>query len=156
MNTRLFLLLILILLQIGCNTGDPFYTSYAREDIWRVPLIKPYELLNLKGANPKVEMAYGWELDFNKKNEFGGNHFIRVYRINIKNSYIYGYGKGVYNDFFVIDSKNQKEHFFENSTQWEYFLREISIDTSTVMSTWDLFYDFKDTGKLPWSVPPDK
>jgi hypothetical protein len=145
---RLLCFLYVIVL-LSCNFGGGFYKSYAVDDLWRLPLVEPYELLNLRNAD-KLESTENWNLRLKyTKDKFGRTH-LNVCRINVESKFIFGYGTAVPNNPFVIDVKNQKEFVFENKKDWESFLKERAIDTSHLKDVWSLFYNFKDKGILPW------
>lgn len=147
---------MLICISFSCNTTDDFYYSSQVEDLWRLPLIKPYELRNLRNSDSTQPATYGWELNFFQKTEYVGDLFASVNKVNIKKKLIYGYGKGVYKDYFVIDMRVNKEYFFENKDEWNSFLIKHQIDTDSVLNVWDTFYEFHENGTLPWKdeIPP--
>jgi hypothetical protein len=146
---RIFYFLCVILL-LSCNFRGGFYESYADGDLWRLPLIEPYEIINLINADPN-EMGCDWNLRMkHTKNKYGGTSHLNVCRINVESNFIFGYGTAVPNNPFVIDVKNQREFVFENMKEWELFLKERAIDTSHLKDVWSLFYNFKDKGILPW------
>jgi hypothetical protein len=141
-----------VLLLLSCNFRGGFYESYADGDLWRLPLVEPYELINLINADTnKQTTIYDWGLRLKyTKRKSGRLAHLNVNRINVKGNFIYGYGNAAPNNPFVIDTKNQKEFVFENKKDWESFLKERSIDTSTLRNVWTVFYSFKDEGILPW------
>lgn len=140
---------------IICNNVDDFDYSRQVEDLWRLLLIKPYELKNLRNADSTERMTAGWELEFNQKNEFGGNLFSRIKNINIKRGIIYGYGKGLVT-YFAIDTRINKEYFFDDKNEWNSYLNKHLIDTSSLLSAWNTFYEFHTNATLPWKdeIPP--
>jgi hypothetical protein len=154
MKKYLVVLFFIACCSTTCNTTDDFYTYSQIEDLWRLPLIKPYELINLKNSDPTFPDPNGWEIDFDKKNETGGELFSRVNLINVKRKLIYGYGKGLV-EYFVIDTRIKKEYFFENKNDWNAFLDEHSIDTSSLLNVWDTFYEFHENHTLPWKAEID-
>lgn len=150
MNIKYLAVTILIACSaITCNTTDDFYYYSQVEDLWRLPLIKPYQLINLKNSDSTEPMTAGWELEFNQKNEFGGNLFSRTKNINVKRSIIYGYGKGLVT-YFAIDTRINKEYFFEDKNEWNSFLNKHLIDTSSLLNVWNTFYEFHRNATLPW------
>jgi hypothetical protein len=110
--------------------------------LWRLPLIKPYELRNLRNSDSTQPATYGWELNFFQKTEYVGDLFSRVNKVNIRKKMIYGYGKGVYKDYFVIDMQVNKEYFFENRDEWNRFLIKHQIDPGSVLNVGMCFMNF--------------
>ena len=135
---------------ITCKNVDDFYYSSQVEDLWRLPLIKPYELINLRNSDSTHPATNEWQLDFFQKTEYVGDLFTRVYKINVKNKIIYGYGKGVYKDYFAIDTRINKEYFFDNKKDWNDFLNKNSIDSTNILNAWNTFYEFHRNATLPW------
>lgn len=112
MHRKNHLLFILLWLLAGCDprgcnlvSQPDFYGYISREDLIRIPLIQPYELLTIN-ANPDSideadERTISWELRF--KNP--GMDHINTTDFNVADSVIYGNGartRYAPNDYFVI------------------------------------------------------
>jgi hypothetical protein len=64
-------LLLYCLVLISCNGRDSFYTRHYIDDLQRIPLLKPYELLNQRYADSNYAGTHGWGLDMHY-NQFKG------------------------------------------------------------------------------------
>jgi hypothetical protein len=148
---RSFRFVIVLLIISACNTGDSFYNDYEVSDLWRLPLLKPYELRNLRHATSDDEVLYSWELDFKTKNEFGGERFVKITRVNVKNGFLYGYNDKKNSNYFVINCNKNSELFFDNFSSWSQFLKENEIDSRSTLNVWDVFDEFSNNGKLAWA-----
>ncbi len=137
-----------------CNYKDPFYTIYAREDLIRIPLIKPYELLTVAEASPADEF-YSWNLSFQFDDAQGRTNKINATYINVSRGVIYGHGKDLPaapNDWFVIIPDKKIEKIFEDRVSWNACLRENHVLGDSLRKIWPVFYAFRDKGALPWMV----
>lgn len=151
---RIFPLLIAGSLLFSCRSKDPFYDDYAREDLYRLPLLKPYELINLYGIGPHDEVAQAWSLEFKNNNFSGYNEHLNVTDIQISNGIIFGHGKRgeIYypNDWFVIIPKQKIEKVFKKKEDWTTFLKQINIQPERLYRVWPVFQKYKDSAFLPW------
>jgi hypothetical protein len=149
---RIFPLLLASSLLFSCRSKDPFYDDYAREDLYRLPLLKPYELLNLYGIEAHDEIAQAWSLEF-QYNKSHNDHLI-VTDIQISNGVIFGHGKRseIYspNDWFVIIPAQQIEKVFEKKADWIGFLKQKNIQPERLYRVWPVFQKYKDSASLPW------
>lgn len=143
---------VLIVTAFKCNE-DEFYSRYQVEDLWRVPLIKPYELRNVIGAKKESSNNDNWDLRFKKKNKV--NVFLldglNVTMININNNVIYGYGTANPCYHFIIDCSTGEESIFEDVFQWKQTLSKLSIESDKLLDVFYIFEIFKNTGKTPWT-----
>ena len=161
------ILLIFSIILLSCNGGDSFYSYYAQEDLYRIPLIEPYQLINLYGI--EEDQAKSWQIEFhfggdkdvpgynNEGLTNGGQASVLATEINVSKGIIYGYDPGD-NDYppvwFVIIPKEKIEKVFKNKKQdWESFLEEKGIESIHLYSVWELFKQFKKTYTLPWYEP---
>lgn len=98
----------------GCNLvwQSNFYGYISREDLIRIPLIQPYELLTLANLNTDIidssdYRTVSWQLKF--KNP--GMDHINTTDFNVMNGIIYGSGKRsgyAPNDYFVVIPARKK------------------------------------------------
>lgn len=142
--------LILISVFTACNSTSDFYSQYAVEDLWRLPLIEPYELRNLKVSEENYSDVYDWNLKLRHgKNQHKFKH-LNISKVNVKHGIIFGYGESYPTGYFVIDTRNGREIIFETRSDWEVFLKKESVDAATIKEAWDVFDGFKNKGILPW------
>lgn len=158
-----FRLLLFLLILIGCN--ENYYENYAVEDLWRLPLIKPYELRNTMGAKRNQDANDNWHLVFKHKKDTahlqdGTIHEfylgVNVTMVNVDNNIIYGYGNSNPSQPFIINTKTGEEITFDNINEWKRELNKLNIDFNKVYDVFDLFDDFKDHKKLKWKTVSTK
>jgi hypothetical protein len=153
MNKQFFIFFCMFLL-LGCDLRTSFYKSYEVEDMWRLPLIKPYELLTLRRADAEINPYWDMDLISTPKIQTYPSRLL-VTKVNVLDSFIYGYGPFSSEDelsYFLINVKDQKEYIFKDSEQWVLYLKGKKIDSNSLKTVWDVFYSFKETGNLPWRL----
>lgn len=149
-NKKLIGFLFLAVL-LSCNQND-FYEEYQVDDLWRLPLIAPYELRNVAGANPEHSSNDNWHLIF--KNKIKGDKFfevgVNVTNINVTDSIIYGYGTANPCYPFIINLKLNTEKIYSDKHNWESDLYNLSVDSKKLFDVFNLFENFKNKNTLPW------
>jgi hypothetical protein len=165
---RVKYLLILSVLIVSCKNGnDSFYSSYAEDDLYRMPVIKPYQLINLYGI--EEDESSRWQLDFHyggDKNTPGFNSDlvpnsvpgVSATEINVTNGIIYGHDpeyRDYYPDvWFVVIPKAKIEKVFKgNEVEWKDYLKGKGITDIHLYGVWELFKKYKETYTLPWYNP---
>jgi hypothetical protein len=143
----------------GCNLVSlpNFYGYISREDLIRIPLIQPYELLTLSNLDTHPidttdERTVSWELRF----KHPGMDWINTTDFNVVNGIIYGNGKrsrAAPNDYFVIIPAEKIEKIFETETEWNDYLKNKGIDSRILLRPWPLFEKFEKDLVLPWYDP---
>jgi len=147
------LLMILLVVSLGCND---FYKNYAVDDLWRIPLLKPYELKNTAGASPSDFSNDNWHLVFTRKNSFDDFDGVNITMINVDKSIIYGYGTKNPSQHFIINYLTKEEIKYENEKEWNETLVKLGIVPTKLYNVWDVFETFRNEGKLPWQAEIDK
>ncbi len=146
------LLFYSLILLLGCNPFENFYSSYSREDLWRIPLRKPYELLTPGMDSTDTKF---WHLQFQYNNFKGYINHINVTKINVSNNYIYGHGQDIPdispNNYFLIIVDSKKEIVFDSFENWETELKKYNLKSTVLYNPWSLFFPFKEKGILPWN-----
>lgn len=160
-------LLFLFLFVVSCHGAtDSFYTHYKEGDLYRLPLIPPYQLINLAGFDERQSASPIWQLlfvhggdesvdGFNSKTLGGGTPRTWATDVNVTDSVIYGYcGKDKYGNkelWFVIipDSKIEKV-FGDDESGWKACLKQKGIENIKLFPVWSLFEAFKKSYVLPW------
>lgn len=151
MNKIVFFLFTKLL---GCDSTPAFYKDSKKEDLARVPLIEPYELMNVSNKS-NGEMFYMWGLGLKKKHNMLNDFYddgLNVSQVNVIDSVIYGHGKdreAFPNLWFVINTKNNEEMVFKDEESWKSKLKELNCKDS-LFKIWPLYEEFKKSGKLPW------
>lgn len=140
----------------GCNLvwQSDFYGYISREDLIRIPMIQPYELLTLANLNTDIidtsdSQTVSWELRF--KNP--GMDHINTTDFNVMKGIIYGNGKrSAYapNDYFVIIPARKLEKTFASETEWRHYLIDLGIDPDNLLRPWPVFKEFEKNLTLPW------
>jgi len=143
-----YLAFFIIIAMTSCNNDvENFYRTSRDSDLWVLPLIKPYRLIN---AEPNQTL---WYLDL--KRPLGINpgskwKQVTVDKINVVNKVIYGSGYDpAY--YFVIVPDEDIEKVFKAQDEWNAYLKELGIngeDLRDVLTVYDAFNE--DYRKLPW------
>ena len=149
-NKRVACCLSLIML-LSCSQSN-FYEEYQVDDLWRLPLIKPYELKNVAGAKPEHFSNDNWHISFytikdNFKDSFDG---LNVTNINCTGSIIYGYGSKFPCYPFIINLRANTEKIYLNKQKWENTLDSLGANSKKLYDVFDVFEDFKNRNILPW------
>jgi hypothetical protein len=155
---KLFTILSFILIGcIGDNSNDDFYTTYKYDDLWRLPLLKPYQLINT--IDPASNHARRiWGLEFKNKIILKNGLTTKgtgVTKINIVDSIIYGRidGDESCNPCFpfIINLRKNTEKLYQTDALWMTELKELKIDGNNTFEINSLFGEFKNNNKLPWN-----
>lgn len=141
-------------LLFSCHLKDPFYDDYVREDLYRLPLIKPYELINLYGIKSEDEIAHAWQLQLLYNKFQGYLDHLMVTDFQVSNGIIFGHGKGEEhtspNNYFVIIPSQKFEKIFEKKADWTSFLKQNKLQPENLYKVWPVFDKYKDSALLPW------
>lgn len=151
---HLLICLTMIAITDSCHTGHSFYNYYTKEDLYRIPLIEPYELINIYNANPNLKATHGWQLDFmNRKKEDPGSH-VNVSNVNVLKGVIFGHGQDGMTDYpnfwFVVIPSEKITETFKDEKAWLNYLGKRQIDGKNLYQVWPLFNKFKENLTLPW------
>jgi hypothetical protein len=150
----IFTLIIAELLFFSCNTKDPFYDDFAREDLYRLPLLKPYELINIYGIDPHDEVAQAWSLELHYIKFNGYDDHVLATDIQVSNGVIFGHGRSLENfapnDWFVIIPAQKVEQVFSKKVDWTAYLKQKNIQPEKLYRIWPVFQKYKDSAFLPW------
>jgi hypothetical protein len=151
-NTNKMVVYFLIFSALfSCNQNN-YYLDYQVDDLWRLPLIAPYELKNVAGAKPEHFSNDNWHILF--KNKVKGDRFfekgVNVTKINVVDSVIYGYGTKNPCFPFIINLKKSSEKIYVDKQKWENALDSLNIDSKKLYDAFDAFENFKNKNILPW------
>jgi hypothetical protein len=175
---RIKFLFILTVSIFSCTgEGDSFYSSYADGDLYRMPVLEPYQLTHLYGMEEgegsdlwELRFSYGGDKEtpgFNDIGNPGYNPGVAVKEINVSNGIIYGHNKKInygtdvngklliYPDvwFVIIPREKIEKVFKDRETEWKAFLKEKGIIDIQMHGVWNLFRKYRDTYTLPWYDP---
>lgn len=131
MKQHIFLL-ITILSIVGCGSNskngkqsDEFYTDKGGIDLWRVPLIKPYEIVTLREGDWGARSVDTFDVPLSMPG---------VRTVNVVDSVIFIFGtKTILNGqeveaaWFVIKSKNHKVWGFKDHQNYLNHIHSIGI-----------------------------
>jgi len=147
---RCFFLFCLIFLISGCFWGGGFYDYYREEDLWRLPLTKPYEFTNIAGITKDMQYGDNWHLDFRTLWDSVSPAHVNVSMINVDKGIIYGYGTANPCGHFIIKTASGEEKTYKDAEEWEKQLTKLNVDYNKVYDVLDLFEKFKNEKKLLW------
>ena len=155
MSKLLFFIIFAIFISCGFkNTG--FYSTDKYEDLYVIPLMKPYRLYS---TGPLKVVP--WMLFFRnhlKPGELygaGADDQMPVSLINIKRGIIYGYDTvdDKSGRYFVIIPNKSFEKIFTNKEEWDVFLQHSNITNDTFYDPNIIYDKFKENNKsLPWVI----
>jgi hypothetical protein len=158
---------LFILLVASCQwaDNDSFYQNYSEEDLYRLPLIKPYQLIQLYGIDKssdksslrKDEIFNVWSLRFvygGDSQSPGFTYDVNATEINIKKGVIYGHRpkREDYPDvwFVIIPNEKIEKVFKDKKNEWKNYLKSRNIDPPVLHPIWPLFNEFRANGTLLW------
>jgi hypothetical protein len=157
----------LFLLLFSLSSCHSFYSDYAEGDLYRIPLIDPYRLINIYGADENGPSNHPklWFLNL----YYAGDTTHKGYRqivaqeINVVHGIIFGHDPPFISDgklmdldyYFAIIPAQKIENVFRSKIQWENYLMNRKVDPKKLYYVWDLFRQFKDHGTLPWYNPKE-
>lgn len=171
----LLLIAIGISLLFGCynnrdnSKDDEFYTTTKTDDLWRVPLIKPYELVSPTDSDLNdwfliVDHPHlsGTEDFTHSGDEF---QFTSIQRIGIKDSIIvitndqqyWPLLSGQYPSTLIINAKTDELFIYSNThhvPQIESKMKELKVETIELLNWTDVKLGFQEKKRLPksWRV----
>jgi len=155
-----YFFLIALSFLVSCNNQRSFYDYYRKEDLYRMPLIEPYELINIFGSDKDRhnEMVSAWDL----KLIYGHYSFssARAEEINVVNGIIFGYTpkSNLEPDirFIIIPKEKEEKVFKEQESEWRSFLAYKGIDSIKLYNVWEVFDKFRSDKTLPWHNPKEE
>lgn len=148
MQIKFLITIFLSPLFAGCSSG--FYDYYQEEDLWRIPLVEPYELKNIAGAKPQQSNNDNWHLLFKTPRQKHNMEGVNVTMINVEKGIIYGYGTAYPCQHFIINTNLNQEKIYDDIEKWKQDLSALEIDPKKIFDVFDLFEKFKDEKKLLW------
>jgi hypothetical protein len=142
---------IVICLLTGCNQSennqkkDGFYDYSQTLDLYRIPLIEPYQIIS-------ADRGYSWMF------ERGGLSNV-VNKVGIEDSVIVLYSSrtalvdGMSQAWFVLKAGSKEEKVFKTEEDYNKYLRFIGIDSIRIYEVNQVFTEFDKTKRLPpeWS-----
>jgi hypothetical protein len=149
--------LIALSFSISCNNHRSFYEYSTVEDLYRLPLIEPYELTNIFGVDEDRHSE--WASTWNLKLIYGSVKTTRAEEVNVTKGIIYGYHPRF--DYyppawFVIIPEEKIEKFFKDQEkEWRSFLASKGIDSIKLYDVWEVFDKFRSDKTLPWYNPKE-
>lgn len=173
MKVLVFLFAAICILS-GCggfssnSNEDEFYTSTKTGDLWRVPLIKPYELVSPTNSN-----LNDWFLIISSKNLQGKDffkagaefQFTSIQQIGIKDSIIvvsndqqfWPLLSGQYPSTLIIDATTDEFFIYSNThhaQQIEAKIKALKVETIEMLNWNDVLNNFQKKQRLPesWNV----
>lgn len=168
--TRVKVFGVFVLLLISCKEKTALFYSYYKEaDLYRLPLIPPYQRQNLAGFDDSQSDAPTWELYFiyggdsntdglNRKTLEALEPRVWAAEVNVSNQVIYGHSKtGAFDKkewWFVVVPKEKTEKVFgDDEPGWKHFLKQKGIENVKLFPVWSVVEQFKKSCVLPWYNP---
>lgn len=152
MYLKNFYSIFLIIVCGGCSQG--FYDYYQESDLWRLPLIDPYQLDNIVGADKDQANNDNWHLLFKHSKNGVYAAGVNVTMINVDKGIIFGYGTANPCQHFIINTKTEQERTFDKIEDWQNELKALNVDYTRVYDVFELFEHFKNEKKLMWFPQP--
>lgn len=128
---------------------DSFYTAAKEGDLYRVPLVKPIQIISTNGIGSDWILKFPYRQIKNKKS-------VEVSAVNVVDSLIIVYSESTYlpgamtEAWFLIDTKNKTEVVYQNENDYVKGLAEIKIKEPRLIEINQLYGEFKETQKLPF------
>ena len=141
-------------LLLSCNS-DSFYTARKDGDLWRLPLLEPYELI----AVGDIEEPEWWNLCLNVYNPYNWKDRYQLSNIDsvgVKNNLILVHSKKVQRPnsytggWFLIDPCNKQELFFSNRHDLEVKMIETGVKNIRLYPLKKVLEKFKGYNTFFW------
>lgn len=134
---RVLLFSILFTISRCAEEKRDFYRDYKQgHDVWRLPIIKPYQLITAACCN-------GWNLQSKDFNES-----FTVDSVNLEKNYIFIF---TYSDSWSVINTTNKEVFkFDHRKNFTEFVSKIGASPK-LYSTEAVYDSWRKTGQLPWA-----
>ena len=143
-------MIIIYSCDIPSSRGGDFY-SYSKDgDLYRIPLLEPFEVYNSGSIN------YSWSFDLPYKNSGLVMDQIGVDEVGVQIQdsilVLYSYrmslpGK-MSQAWFIVNLKEKKELYFTDSSK--YYEHISNIGGIELFRCEEIFKEFEETKKLPW------
>ena len=133
-----------------------FYSSTRKQDLYRIPLINPHELISPGG------IGYDWFYKVQYKNNIDlDTKDLHIEQVGVQDSLIVLYTSSVYVEhkmskaWFIIDYKEKLMYTYTTfQTYKEYFQKKESKEL-LLYNVDDVYSDFKNKVRLPWLESSD-
>lgn len=129
---------------------DKFYTSSRDSDLFRIPLIKPIQVISAVGYDDS------WDLRLPYRQIQGVGRSIPIHSLTIVDSVII-IDAGIVSlpvettqAWFLIDMKSQRETVCRNSDEYQNDLIEKDVKSPMLYNVNEVYSQFKEKGTLPW------
>ena len=142
--------ILFVYLSISCLGCNNFYQDYQQEDLWRLPLLDPYELKNIAGAKREEYENNNWQLIFQKLKVDSIASGLNITMINVDKGIIYGYGTAHPCYHFIINYNTKEEKIYKQTKEWQSELNNLGVKPDSVFDVWKLFDKFKNDRYLKW------
>lgn len=146
-NSLKILYLILFLSFTSCfnqkkENKDFYFKSMGGHDIWRLPIIEPYELST-------TNCCRTWT--FSNSSEFGSDFKVNfsVDSVNYTDNSILIYSPGSLINWSVLDVKSKSVVNFDNHSDFALYAKSKGF-TSKLYSAESVYQSWKETCQLPW------
>jgi hypothetical protein len=128
---------------------DKFYTSEKDGDLYRIPLIKPIQIISPIGYDDSWDLKFPYQKIERKRS-------VEVSSATVVDSLIIVYSKmtslpgEMTQAWFFIDTRNKTEIVCRNNDEYQKHLSEIGIATPILYDVNELYSQFKEKGVLPF------
>ena len=142
--------MLLIFLVLGCKakreTG--FYNYSKRGDLFRVPLIKPYEIISADGTE--------WTYEVDSKNQLPISSIVEI---GVKSNFFVIHSSNYYfnshsgETWLIMDTRTGSKYFETSDGSYDIQVRSLGIESIKLNSPSFLFQYLTNNGKMPGEWP---
>ena len=125
---------------------DAFYTSKGSYDAFRIPIIKPYELIKLKGTK---EWMMNFSLTPSSASNIRGVALVDSI-ILIKSGETYCNYKLVNEAWFIVNLRKKTEKGFEFQEEFQGLINELRLPQVKFLAPDDLYRAFENGNTINW------
>ncbi|AUS04920.1 hypothetical protein [Pseudotamlana carrageenivorans] len=128
---------------------DEFYTSPRDGDLFRIPLVKPVQVISTIGYGDSWMVKLPYQ-QINRKRSVEARSITVIDSIIIIDAGIVSLPGENTQAWFFIDTKNQKEFVCRNEDEYQKKLTEIGVASAVLYDVNEVYSQFKEKGTLPF------
>jgi len=157
MKTIIIMLILISSLLFSCNLNNKkkeqgFYDYSRSGDLYRIPLIEPYEITS-------ADKGFTWIMEFKGNSPPSKLGTGNIDSIGLTRSYCILYNRradlpnGMSKAWFVIDANKNEEKVFTSDDEYQIFLKSRNLNSLKLYDIKAVFIDFDKKGILPPEWP---
>lgn len=132
------------------NQREDFYRYSKDGDLYRIPLIKPFQVISSTGVGGDWIMKLPQEQIKNGKNAIEVSSLTVVDSIIIIYSELTYMSEGMTPVWLLIDTRNKRELFLQNEVDYNKSIDNLEIEKPKLYTPDELYKQFKQDGELLW------